>query len=171
MPSPSPSRPSMGSAAGAGRRCGTRPASLVPVTPSRRQQLTRVLQESRRARVVDRTANDEAIRELDAEREPELEERAQDDRAARTLAGLTEHDQRAIVEIDAALARIDDGTYGTCEECGAEIPLERLRALPTARLCVDCQRAAEKRHAAAHPGQGTTTDVGIPGLAEEPEEP
>jgi DnaK suppressor protein len=45
-------------------------------------------------------------------------------------------------EIDAALARIDKGTYGRCESCGAEIPAERLDARPVARLCVSCKQRA-----------------------------
>jgi RNA polymerase-binding transcription factor DksA len=44
--------------------------------------------------------------------------------------------QRA--DIVAAIDRIDEGTYNKCENCGNEIPLERLEARPTARLCVTC---------------------------------
>jgi RNA polymerase-binding transcription factor len=45
--------------------------------------------------------------------------------------------------IEAALQRIDDGTYGTCTNCGREIPPERLEASPWASLCIDCKRKAE----------------------------
>jgi DnaK suppressor protein len=45
-------------------------------------------------------------------------------------------------EIVAALARIDNGTYGRCQSCGAEIPAERLDAVPTTTLCVECKQAA-----------------------------
>ncbi|MFW5473863.1 TraR/DksA family transcriptional regulator [Knoellia sp. CPCC 206450] len=41
-------------------------------------------------------------------------------------------------EVDAALARVDDGTYGRCERCGGEIAAARLDARPTARTCVTC---------------------------------
>ena len=44
----------------------------------------------------------------------------------------------AIRDIDTALARMDAGTYGLCESCRAQIPLERLQAIPHARLCVRC---------------------------------
>jgi RNA polymerase-binding protein DksA len=48
-------------------------------------------------------------------------------------------------DVDRALARIEDGTYGTCERCGAPIALERLEALPWASLCIDhAQRAGER---------------------------
>lgn len=41
-------------------------------------------------------------------------------------------------EIDAALARLDAGVYGTCERCGRPISAGRLEARPTARTCIDC---------------------------------
>lgn len=46
--------------------------------------------------------------------------------------------------IDEALARIAAGTYGTCEICGAEIPLMRLAAVPYTTTCLNCRREAEK---------------------------
>jgi DnaK suppressor protein len=45
-------------------------------------------------------------------------------------------------EVEAALQRMDDGTYGRCESCGDAIPGERLDARPVARLCVACKRRA-----------------------------
>jgi len=48
-------------------------------------------------------------------------------------------------EIDAALARIADGSYGVCEECGNAIGLARLQAQPAARLCIACQERLEQR--------------------------
>ena len=48
------------------------------------------------------------------------------------------------VAIDAALARIDAGTYGTCERCGRPIGQERLEAIPYATLCIDCKREVER---------------------------
>lgn len=52
------------------------------------------------------------------------------------------------VELRDALRRIDAGTYGVCEVCDEFIHPERLLALPEAPLCVDCQTAFEKNHAA-----------------------
>lgn len=46
--------------------------------------------------------------------------------------------------IEHALERLDESTYGTCEECGEEIGEKRLQALPFAIYCVDCQREREK---------------------------
>ena len=48
-------------------------------------------------------------------------------------------------EIDAALSRVDEGTYGTCEACGNPIPEARLEAVPEATLCVTCKTGASLR--------------------------
>jgi DnaK suppressor protein len=56
--------------------------------------------------------------------------------------GLEEGAQQTLFEIDAALKRIEDGTYGTCGACGKPIAPERLAAIPWARLCIDDQRRA-----------------------------
>ncbi len=61
---------------------------------------------------------------------------------AQSLSG---HARRMLVEVDAALGRMDEGTYGTCANCGAAIERERLEALPYATLCMDCKRGEERR--------------------------
>jgi RNA polymerase-binding protein DksA len=53
---------------------------------------------------------------------------------------LGENSQTVLGEIDGALQRIEDGTYGTCTNCGKEIAVERLEAHPWASLCIDCAR-------------------------------
>jgi len=57
---------------------------------------------------------------------------------------LEENSMRVLVEIDAALARVDAGTYGACANCGGAIQAERLEAYPWASLCIDCKREAER---------------------------
>jgi DnaK suppressor protein len=58
---------------------------------------------------------------------------------------LLEVESDELVAIDAAIVRISDGTYGTCQDCGKAIPLRRLQAVPYVVDCIDCRRAAEKR--------------------------
>jgi RNA polymerase-binding transcription factor len=53
---------------------------------------------------------------------------------------LEENSEQVLDDIDAALRRIDEGTYGTCTNCGKPISEERLEALPWASLCIDCAR-------------------------------
>lgn len=57
--------------------------------------------------------------------------------------GLEEGAQQTLDDIDAALRRIEEGSYGTCEVCGKPIGAERLSAIPWARLCIDDQRKNE----------------------------
>jgi RNA polymerase-binding protein DksA len=57
--------------------------------------------------------------------------------------GLEEGVQQSLQQIERAMTKIDEGTYGICERCGREIPEERLRARPWALLCIDDQRLAE----------------------------
>jgi RNA polymerase-binding transcription factor DksA len=45
---------------------------------------------------------------------------------------------QALADVEHALSRLADGTYGTCERCALPIPFERLEAMPAARLCVGC---------------------------------
>lgn len=54
------------------------------------------------------------------------------------LDALVRQGRDHVAEIDAALARLDDGTYGTCEDCARPITPGRLQARPTARTCIDC---------------------------------
>jgi DnaK suppressor protein len=53
-------------------------------------------------------------------------------------------DRRLLREVVIALKKIDDGSFGACERCGEPIADRRLDALPFARYCITCQRAAEE---------------------------
>lgn len=61
------------------------------------------------------------------------------------LAALLDAVRRDLGEIDNALGRVDTGTYGRCEVCGAPIAPERLLARPAARQCVACARTPRAR--------------------------
>lgn len=54
-----------------------------------------------------------------------------------------DRERKLMSKIDESLNRIDAGDYGICEECGVEIGLERLKARPTAELCIDCKTLQE----------------------------
>lgn len=57
---------------------------------------------------------------------------------------LLQRDESTLREIVEALDRIDNGTYGVCENCTKPILRERLKAVPHARYCIDCQRKLER---------------------------
>jgi DnaK suppressor protein len=75
---------------------------------------------------------------------PDLNELASTEADQHLLLMMKEREQRQIKEIDAALARLDDNTYGICEECGEEIPHKRLKVRPMTTLCVECKSQQEE---------------------------
>lgn len=62
---------------------------------------------------------------------------------------LTDREREKVQAIQEALGRVDEGSYGICENCEAEIAPARLEALPFSRLCVSCQAEREKEAKAA----------------------
>jgi DnaK suppressor protein len=89
----------------------------------------------------------ETLAHLQAESEnhPDLADRAssETDRAIELRA--RDRQRKLIAKIDAALSRLDDGTYGYCEETGEPISLKRLEARPIATLSVEAQERHERR--------------------------
>lgn len=73
----------------------------------------------------------------------DLEEIASDTHETDSLCEIMGIESTQIDQIEKALRQIQDGTYGVCEDCGGEIPLARLEALPFATQCVECKRRAE----------------------------
>ena len=95
-----------------------------------------ILRESRETLVVLQSEN---------ENHPDLADRAssETDRAIELRA--RDRQRKLIAKIDAALGRLDDGTYGYCEETGEPIALKRLDARPIATLSVEAQERHERR--------------------------
>jgi DnaK suppressor protein len=73
-------------------------------------------------------------------REPDWEDLAASQRDASLLDRLGDSDARALSEILAALRRMAEGHYGTCESCGEAISARRLAAIPETRICVTCAK-------------------------------
>lgn len=73
----------------------------------------------------------------------EAEESAKVESDAAALERLGEAERDELLRIDAALARLEAGTFGTCADCGEEIEPRRLRALPHAVRCQGCEEARE----------------------------
>lgn len=61
------------------------------------------------------------------------------------LLRMRDRERKLLSKIEEAFARIEDGSYGRCEECGGEIGTERLRARPVTTLCIGCKSAQEAR--------------------------
>lgn len=58
---------------------------------------------------------------------------------------IRDRERKLLSKIDEAIARIDDGSYGICEECDEQIGMKRLEARPVTTLCIDCKTLQEKQ--------------------------
>ena len=63
---------------------------------------------------------------------------------------MAERNRKFLKKIDKALKKIENGTYGICEECDNEISIERLKARPVATLCIECKVELEKEEKSAN---------------------
>ncbi len=61
------------------------------------------------------------------------------------LLRMRDRERKLLGKIDEAFARLDEGSYGRCEECGGDIGIERLKARPVTTLCIGCKSAQEAR--------------------------
>jgi DnaK suppressor protein len=105
--------------------------------------LEQALKQERR-RILNEVAETEAELEfIREEREPELVERGQEASRKLLYERLDQRGKEEIEEIDTALQRIEDGTYGICADCGAHIGMARLKAIPAASLCIGCANSRE----------------------------
>ena len=122
----------------------------MPLTASERSQLEIQIDERRKALAREirsgvaraRDDNFDAV----AGEAPDAGDEALASLVADTENAETRRDVHELQELDAALASIAEGTYGTCQDCGDDIPFERLRANPGSTRCVSCQSVFEKTH-------------------------
>jgi RNA polymerase-binding protein DksA len=113
------------------------------------EEFERRLREARREVWRTVAGTDEELATLEAHQAGAPGEDAGTDSVTGVLSRLDGAERHLLDEIDAAQARLAAGTFGTCEQCGHAIPLARLRAVPTARRCVACERAVERAAPAA----------------------
>ena len=72
-----------------------------------------------------------------------FQSRAQIQSERQTEFAMNEHETAELGDIEAALERVQAGTYAICTDCGVTIPTARLAAYPTAKRCIDCQTLVE----------------------------
>lgn len=117
---------------------------MTPRSNSMVKEFERRLRKARQKvwRTVART--DEELATLEAHQAGAPLEDAATASVTAVLSRLDGAERRLLDGIPAAQARLAAGTYGACERCGTAIPIARLRALLTARLCIGCERAAAR---------------------------
>jgi DnaK suppressor protein len=84
-----------------------------------------------------------------------------------SLVKVGKRELNHLKKIDAALQKMEDGTYGECESCGEQIAVARLLARPVAQLCIDCKTAQENEE---RKYSDRSTEEEAEGLADEGEE-
>jgi len=124
----------------------------VHLSQGQLQQLRELL-ESERRRILGR--HTESLEEVDREPQDTLDDATQEVSRRDELA-LSDHDRAHFFEIEAALRRMADGSYGLCEETDEPIPFARLLAQPTTRFTVEAQESVEDE--AAREGLTSPTD-------------
>ena len=85
-----------------------------------------------------------AGQEASDEGSDDIVDRANNAYSRELLFSLSDGERHTLLRIEEALQRIESGVYGICTNCGNEIRPGRLKAMPWARYCIDCQELAEK---------------------------
>lgn len=90
----------------------------------------------------------EAVRAVDGmsgdkDNMPDPTDRASLESNRNFMLRIRDRERKLVTKIDEALERIENGTYGVCEECEEPIGVERLKARPVTTLCIDCKNAQE----------------------------
>lgn len=94
---------------------------------------------------------------------------ASDERDREINLLLSDRERKKLAQVDDALARLDAGEYGECEECGGEIAQGRLEAMPFSRLCVTCQSEFEQTQRTMQSDMTAVGTARYPASAEEDE--
>lgn len=114
------------------------------MTSNVRRELERILRRRRAELIAQATGHESALRASAEKRESEIEGAAQGEELDRVLSCLDDRERHAIVEINDALDRLVEGTYGRCVQCHTVIDIDRLVALPEAALCIRCAGALDR---------------------------
>jgi len=136
-----------------------------------REHFTRLILEERRRKLDALGRHQGNLEEIKSTRSAEYEEEVTLSDDKEYLSKLIEAQSRGLEDINRALERILEGTYGQCVQCGGDIGKERLEALPTAELCLACKRDEEESGQSGGPRrQERVARINLPGEEEEGEQ-
>ena len=109
-----------------------------------KKEARKVLETKRRELLSGTSDREEILIENAAEDFDRLQQQMNREVAIRNL----DRESKLLKEVNAAMKRVDEGSYGTCLRCEEEIPEKRMKAVPWAAYCVPCQEAIERQRAA-----------------------
>ena len=123
----------------------TEKAKVAAEVPRDRFQALRERLQRQRAEIVSMYKQDlRAGQESADDGTEDIVDRANNAYNRELMFSLSDNERATLLQIENALARMDDGSYGRCANCGQMISIQRLEAVPWARFCIDCQELAEK---------------------------
>lgn len=118
-------------------------------------EFRKVLETKQRELLAGTSDRDEILIQNAAEDFDRLQQQLNREVAIRNL----DRESKLLKEVRAALARIEDGSFGLCLRCEEEIPNKRLKAVPWAAYCVPCQEAIERQRAAGDDDSDDAVDL------------
>lgn len=122
----------------------TSTARVTKMTKKETEKYRRLLEEKKNSLSNDLAKTRDAEEETTEESTQDIADKAVSSYTREFLYSLSDTDRNTLVRIDQALDRIDEGTFGFCQNCGVSMSEKRLNAVPWAPHCVDCQELAEK---------------------------
>ena len=125
-------------------KAAARPAPKAAFKKKEMEPYRRMLNELKVSLLKEVLLNEDASKESSEGDVLDLADQAADAYDKDIANSLSETERARLRAVEKALERVDKGSYGLCETCSKSIPLQRLKALPFARLCVPCQNDEER---------------------------
>jgi len=123
----------------------TEKAKVAAEVPRDQFQALRERLQNQRAEILDMYKQDlRAGQESADDGTEDIVDRANNAYNRELMFSLSDNERATLLQIENALRRMDEGSYGRCANCGQTINVLRLEAVPWARFCIDCQELAEK---------------------------
>jgi DnaK suppressor protein len=122
----------------------TSTARAPKLTKKELEKYRRLLEEKKGSLAAELAKARDAEEETTEEATQDIADKAVSSYTREFLYSLSDSDRTTLLQIDGALARIDEGTYGLCGNCSAPMAEKRLVAVPWTPYCVDCQELSEK---------------------------
>ena len=119
-------------------------AKAVRMSKKEMEKYRRLLDDKKASLSSDLAKTRSAEKETSEESTQDIADKAVSSYTREFLYSLTDGERGTLLQIDDAIGRIDDGSYGQCINCGQPMAEKRLTAVPWAPYCVDCQELAEK---------------------------
>jgi DnaK suppressor protein len=117
------------------------------MTTAKVQEVRKILEVKKKELMIGSSDRDEILIENAAEEFDRLQQQLNREVAIRNL----DRESKLLKDVQAAINRMDDDSFGICLRCDEEIPEKRLKALPWAAYCVSCQETVDRQRAAGEP--------------------